>query len=244
MTTERRTGSMDKLAGGVLLSALASGLAVGALGGAGTANATCASISGVNVGGGCTSSATSFSVALGKNATASAQGTFSGAVAIGENAKARTTGVANFAGAFGKNTQADAIGKGNLAIAQGEAADATAEDKYLNPVTARADGEYNVALNLGSRTKPSFSPTTGASSVSAIGSHNFAANLFGSPNLDAKGFQSPIFVFAGGNRSTALNVLGNGNIVRASSDIPNAKPAFNIAAVFGKNNQTANNEIK
>jgi hypothetical protein len=236
---------MDKLAGGVLLSALASGLAVGALGGAGTANATCASISGINVGGGgCTSTSTSFSVALGKNATASAQGTFSGAVAVGENATARTTGVANFAGAFGKNTVADAIGKGNLAIAQGEAADAAGTDIYPNPVTARAEGEYNVALNLGSRTKPSFSPTTGASNVFATGSHNFAANFFGSPDVDAKGGQKPILVWANGDRSTALNVFGNGNTVRAGTGFPNAKAAFNIAAVFGKNNQVANNEIK
>jgi hypothetical protein len=50
--------------------------------------------------------------------------------------------------------------------------------------------------------------------------------------------------WANGNRNTAVNAFGNGNTVRAGTGFPNAKPAFNIAAVFGKNNQVANNEIK
>ena len=41
-----------------------------------------------------------------------------------------------------------------------------------------------------------------------------------------------------------MNVFGDGNTVRAGTGFPNAKNAFNVAAVFGRDNQTANNEIK
>src|SRR6476620_260178 len=91
----RAGGGHDRarLAGGALLGAVASGaLAVGALGGAGTANATCASISGINNGAGCTISTASLAVGLGPNTTAIANGFFSTAVAIGlTNTGAQTT---------------------------------------------------------------------------------------------------------------------------------------------------------
>ncbi|MBV9514625.1 MAG: hypothetical protein JO280_11375 [Mycobacteriaceae bacterium] len=60
-----RTISKDRLAGGVVLGAVASGLAAAALSGAGTADATCAWFSGVGNGGGCTSTPTSFAIGLG-----------------------------------------------------------------------------------------------------------------------------------------------------------------------------------
>src|SRR5271167_539900 len=75
--------SRDRFAGGLLLGALAAGLAAAVLGAAGTASATCASINGVGNGNGCTSTATSFAVGLGPNTTANASGLFDGAVANG-----------------------------------------------------------------------------------------------------------------------------------------------------------------
>src|SRR6185312_9672569 len=60
------TGGRSKLAGGMLLSAAAAAATAAALsGGAGTANATCASISGFGNGGGCTSTLGSFAVGIG-----------------------------------------------------------------------------------------------------------------------------------------------------------------------------------
>src|ERR1700730_687108 len=79
----------DKLAGGVLLGALASGaLAVASLSGAGAANATCASISGIGNGGGCTSTPGSAAIGLGPNATATTNGPFNTALAVGKNSYA------------------------------------------------------------------------------------------------------------------------------------------------------------
>ena len=66
----------DRRGGGLLLGAMASGaLAVTALSGAGTANATCTSISGISTGSGCTSDAGSIAIGIGPDATASATGT-------------------------------------------------------------------------------------------------------------------------------------------------------------------------
>src|SRR6185312_4043561 len=83
---KHRTASTDKPAGAMWLAALASGAVAGAaLSGAGMANATCASISGVGNGNGCTSTATSFAVGIGTNAKATSDGLFNGALAIGDN---------------------------------------------------------------------------------------------------------------------------------------------------------------
>ena len=82
----------DKLRGRLLLGAVASGLAATALGGAGTADATCASISGVGNSVDCTSTPGSFAVGLGSGATANSNGPFDGAVAVGNGATALTNG--------------------------------------------------------------------------------------------------------------------------------------------------------
>jgi hypothetical protein len=240
--SERRTGSREKLAGGVLLSALASGLAATALGGAGTANASCASVSGISVGraGDCTSTPTSFSVAIGKNATASAQGTMTGTIAVGENATASSKGAFSLAGAFGKNTRSQTVGTGNLAVAQGEGAEPDTDFSSGNPVTALAgfgpSDKLNVALNLGSKTFPTHSPTTADSTVIANGTRNIAVNLFGSPTKSGVS-QRPNLVWANGTDNTAFSLFGNGNSVRSG-------PASRIAGIFGKNDQTVNNEVK
>src|SRR5271167_1886601 len=109
---QHRTISNNKLAGGVLLGAVASGLAAAALGGAGTANATCASISGIGNGNGCTSTPTSFAIGLGPNTTATASGLFDAAIANGltntgtQNTTALSYGNLSLAYAGGPNTGA------------------------------------------------------------------------------------------------------------------------------------------
>ena len=88
---KRRNVSIEKLAGGVLLGAVASGLAVTALSGTGTANATCASISrngNGSSGSACFSTPTNFAVGLGPNTLATANGLFTDAIAIGTNVHA------------------------------------------------------------------------------------------------------------------------------------------------------------
>jgi hypothetical protein len=114
-----------RIAGGVLVSALASGaLAVGALSSAGTASATCYSSNGViNIGSGCTTTAggnTAFG--YGPGATATAQGVGNYAYASGTNAQASALGVGNQASATGTGAQATAVGSFNSALAIGNGA--------------------------------------------------------------------------------------------------------------------------
>ena len=60
------------------------------------------------------------------------------------------------------------------------------------------NGDHDVALNLGSRTKPSFSPTTSASNVAATGSHNSRQTFSAAPTW-TRGRSKPILVWANGN---------------------------------------------
>ena len=92
----------------MLLAALVSGaLAVGTLGEAPAANATCVSAFGIGNGGGCTSNLTSIAIAIGNGATANAgNGFFSGAFSFGTNAISATTfSVMSFAVAVGDGAQ-------------------------------------------------------------------------------------------------------------------------------------------
>jgi hypothetical protein len=111
---KHRAITRDRLAGGLLLGAAASGaLAIASLSGAGAANATCASISGISAGssGGstCTSTATSFAVGLGNNTTSTANGMFDGSIAVGTNAEAHSRGTLNLAVAIGNPTSASPV---------------------------------------------------------------------------------------------------------------------------------------
>jgi hypothetical protein len=222
-----RTKSQETLAGGVLLGAVASGLAAAALSGAGTATANCASISGIGNGpgaggGSCSSGPGSFAVGIGPNTTASANGVFNGAVAYGldngatDNTKATAdTGVFNFALASGKNALANAGGAaGNLAIAQGTGLTAT-------PVTANAgltpSDVGNLAINIGGTV-----PSGGKANLTqAGGTLNSAINLGGSSSTGR-----PMIVQAFGLANSAFSGSGNANIVSVGNfnqvDVANA----------------------
>jgi hypothetical protein len=151
------TTSNDKLAGGVLLGTVASGLASAALSGAATATATCASIDGMNNGNGCTSTATSVAIGIGNGATATSSGMFDTAVADGTNSFAQAgnpaTGTDMFNTAFANGTGAVAVaGNGNndTAYAIGNPGpNPTIFTLSTNPAVAVASGTSNSAFALG-----------------------------------------------------------------------------------------------
>src|SRR6185312_9660307 len=133
-----------RLAGGAVLSAAAASMAAAAMSGGGVANATCASISGINAGGnsgGSTCISTpgpSFAVGIGDNTDATAVGFFSGAIAFSpengaaDQTTATTLGNGSIAIAAGRNTNALTIGNFSASVAQGVGASPD------NPVTAIA----------------------------------------------------------------------------------------------------------
>jgi len=217
--------SKNKFAGGALLGAVASSLAAGA----GTAHATCASISGIGNGGGCTSTPTSFAIGIGPNTTASAQGLFTGAIAIGPaigfGTAATSTGALSLSLANGQGAKATT--QGNLALAV-----AVGDNLHANAGATPADN-LNVAVNI---VQGELAGKVLANSVDATGQGNFAANIGGLSDpaaarvnqVRAVGVGNAAFnlggkgndVFAGdfGKASTlgvAFNVLGNDNAVRA-----------------------------
>jgi hypothetical protein len=89
----KHTCSKTKVTGAVLGALTAGALAIGGLGMAPAANATCASLFGINSGGQCTSTLTSVAIALGTNAEAHADGLFGAAFAIGDGNTAAIVGV-------------------------------------------------------------------------------------------------------------------------------------------------------
>jgi len=217
-----------KITGGVLLGAVASSLAAAALGGSGTASATCASISGLSAGssGGstCTSTPTSFAIGIGDNTTAIANGLFTGAVAVGDNGandatRAASTGALSLALALGKNTFAVTDGNLNLAVAQGQGA---SKD---NPVSAQAGltpgDNLNAALNIGGTSTGTTARDIKINGVLAAGQGNLAANLGGSPSATRN-----LIVQAYGTGNTAFNVGGNGNLVSAGAFFPSTEPGI------------------
>ena len=249
--------SNNKLAGGLLLGAVASSLAAAALGGAGTAGATCASIGGVSSGTGCTSTATSFAVGIGPNTTATASGLFDGAVANGvtntgsQFTAAIATGNFNFAYAGGPNVFAAAgappspflPGPGggtlNVAIAQGSNVIADAGSANLNGTDVG-----NVAINIANDSSP------GRNSVSAGGFSlvspqpgigNVAVNIGGVSNA-SRG--NNVTAFGQGNLAT--NLGGTGNFIAAGNPFnfglppgtPTTPAAFSTAFGIGGSNNT------
>ena len=214
MITQQAT-TRDKLAGGLLLGAVASGLAAAALSGTGTAMASCASISGISTGssGGsvCTSTPTSFAIGVGDKTTAAATGLFNGAIAIGTNngptnaTAAVATGALSLAYANGKNTSASTEGNLSLAVAQGDNLEAQAG---LTP------GDIgNVAINVAQG-----ETVIGGNSVLAAGQGNLAANLGGVSGIITS------YVQAYGTGNAAVNIGGKGNVVSAGN--VNGNPPF------------------
>ena len=198
------------------LAAVASGAVAGAaLSGAGTANATCASISGVGNGNGCTSTATSFALGLGNGTTATAAGTFSGAVAVGTNATAQSFGDLSFAGAFGDGartlTGAPGLlgtpGTANIAVAVGKNASSFAIG-VGNFAVAVGNPGNNPGINIpGLSGAPN---TTGTAETSAEGAGTFnRAFAFGNGSLALANGGDPTNPLGSVGNNTAIALGGN-----------------------------------
>lgn len=170
MMTQHRAISRTKLAGGVVLGAVAFGLATTALGTAGSANATCASISGINNGHGCTSSPGSAAFGLGANATATADGgPLNLAVAVGNPGpnpfyggavlptQALARGTFNGAFAIGSGTNAGSLGVGNSAIGMGSGSNAFSYGgpRVPNPqdLSDYLSSNFNTSIVLGNNSE-------------------------------------------------------------------------------------------
>lgn len=200
------SGRKHRIGGGLLLGAVASGaLAVGALGSAGEAYATCASVSGVNNGNGCVTT-------VGPNI----------AVGIGDNTKATAAGFGNLAVSMGKNATTIAEGTGNVAIAVG--APGPGIQGPNTPTQSYAIGTFNRSVSLGDGTA---SLTNGLNNNAlAVGNGSVAASVgsqvgfFGTPgsnntaitignNSDARAVGNNKFGAALGNGKAALNGVNN-----------------------------------
>jgi len=164
---KHRARSTNKLAGGLLLGAAASGAVAVALSEAGAANATCASISGVGNTANCISAPGSFAYAQGPNTVAETEaGNLNLAAAVGSNNEA-------FAG-FSPNDN------GNVALNLSNNTNGSALSDFVEAggnTTLGQSGSANIAANLGGV------PTaTSESVVTAVGNGNSAFNLLGNGN--------------------------------------------------------------
>ena len=151
-----------RLTGGVLLSAVAFGLAATALGTAGSANASCASLNGQSIGHGCTSDTGGASVALGRGARADSSGPGSVAVAVGNpgpngfypGAILPTHAVANGPGstsvALGDGSQAGSLGNGSHAFVVGRGSNAFSYGGNKGNIPFAGKGDTSVTVGNGS----------------------------------------------------------------------------------------------
>ncbi len=150
--------STQKIAGGVLLGAVASALAAATLGGAGTANATCASINGIGNGGGCESTPGSAVIALGPNAKATAKGLGNTAIVIGADStanagKSATTDFFNNATVVGNNSDANALqGIGNSSTVIGDYGHAWAGSTGYKPAGTQLNFNHATIIGNGNNT--------------------------------------------------------------------------------------------
>ena len=242
----RRVSTTDKIPNGLLRSAVASGIVVASgvtaatMGGVGTANATCLSVSGINIfGSECTSSPLSFAFALGPNLEASANGLFTSAIAIGTRnvadaegfltaalaigfgdapnpgppqAEAHSAGALSLAYAGGNNALAEAFGNLAIAAAQGD------ENVALAGETPTDIG--NVALSLGNNNAVTAGVTPGPSSGTPS-YFNLALNL-GEGNA---------LLGQDGTGNSLLNFFGNGNTPLGAGGVFN-----NVTNFFGDGN--------
>jgi hypothetical protein len=192
--------------------------AVVALGSAGTANASCASFSGINSSslgpGQCTTTTIGdTAIGIGTNTTVIAEGGFNTAIAIGEDAQAASysPGDPNFGNtalAIGKRAIAGAIGVGNSATAIGD---------YTNATT---NGTLNRALVLGYNSQASAWGVL--NSATTIGKDSYAGAGGGKPYPLGNGLNTAI-TLGDNSHSGALGTL-------------------KLAAALG-NNKTADNGI-
>jgi len=209
-----------RVQGGVLVGALVSGaLATGMLGGAPTANATCASFFGIGNSADCSSTLLSGAIAIGTGATAHATGLFGAAFSTGTKAEAFTANAFTFATAVGDSAEADAEGIFGIATQLG----ANGFTQTFSP--------GNVGLNIAIGVSPGNTVFFG-SVAEALGVGNVAVNLFGNGTTpDGNVVRAIGFV------NVAANLGGDNNKVQARPFGPNQTAVLNLAFnAFGSGN--------
>ena len=166
-----------RLTGGVLLSAVAFGLAATALGTAGSANASCASLNGHNIGQGCKSTVGSVSVGLGRDARADSAGPGSVAIAVGNPGYSRfyksthptlayAHGTGNVSVALGDGSLAGTLGNGNRAFVLGQGSNAFSYGG--NIASDPFESNHNTSVTIGD-----------CSEAGAVGPHHKLSTAFG-----------------------------------------------------------------
>ena len=245
-----RTVSKDRFASGPLRGAVASGLAAGlaaaSLGGVGIvpANASCAAAFGINIGTGCESEFFTFSVGLGQFATAESSGFGTGAVSIGERSGATASGFFTAAGscdclAGGAEPTANSAGIATLSWAGGQES-TSSTDGIANFAAAIGDRVYaesglsptdflNAAINIGQADDAFDSGGLATSQVRAEnGGLNLAVNVLGSADSGGITGPEPLDVSARGFFNSAINFVGNRNIVSVDGNFNNATMVGNV----------------
>jgi hypothetical protein len=197
MTAHIATPTQKAVSGFLAAAVAACGFAAAALTPTPTANATCASFSGINFGSGCKSTVGGMAIAIGTGATATANGFFSTAIAVGTNISALVSGVFNLGVAAGTGSQVisgntNGSDIGNIAVSFGDG----------NNVEAGAtsgNGFGNIASSLGN-----------GNFVFAIGALDMASNLGNDSEIEAEGIANNASNF-GGNDNVAVAVNTNGS---------------------------------
>lgn len=185
------------------------------------AQASCASVFGFSTDpASCVSGPLGIAVALGEGATAHAKGVFSVAVAAGQDASATVSeGALNLAVQIGTNGEASSSGIAALAVQLGDNGVVDAEGIAMTALSIGANGG-RVGAGLGFLSLAVNLARGGSQPedirVAAIGSGNFALNLFGRQETGG----NPLIVIAEGAGNVALNIGGSSNVVKAGQLAP------------------------
>ena len=166
-----------RLTGGVVLSAVAFGLAVTALGTAGSANASCVSVGRISTGPDCKSDVGNVAIGLGKGAEATSLGTGNVAIAVGNPGKslfynsdnqptlAYAKGTGNVSVALGDGSLAGTLGNGNRAFVLGRGSNAFS---YGGNLSVPLESSHNTSVTIGD-----------FSEAGAVGRHHKLSTAFG-----------------------------------------------------------------
>ncbi len=263
VVSKRRAVGPARRAGVLVLGAAASSaLAVGALGSAGVANATCISVSGLNSGGDCISTiGPNIAVGIGQGATATAvNGVFGAAFAVGNGAEATATGaVFGTAFALGTGAMTNITGVGTTAVALGPGAEAYIIGKGSNvgqgpTATQPAVGDFafaagnqalafaglgagDVAIAVGNP-GPNSTPITPSLHQTIAGVNGSLSNAlaFGNGDFAAAGTSTAPPLVGIGVLNNAV-VIGNGSAALAGSTATGASTGNGKLSVALGNNK-------
>jgi len=167
----------------ILLGGAGAAALTAALSGAGSANASCASLNGHNIGQGCKSTPGSVAVGIGRDAQATSLGTRNVAIAVGKPGDnpfygrpgptlAYADGTGNTSVALGNGSNAGTLGTRNTALAVGNGSNAFSYGGVAHvPITQVSDykpSSHNTSVTVGN-----------GSEAGAVGDHDKVSSAFG-----------------------------------------------------------------